>query len=177
MRSLILLLALAGFATTASADECPEYLQGEYRKLHSSETANLCELLQGKSALVVNTASHCGFTPQFKGLEALYQQYREQGLVVVGFASDDFKQAAKSEEEAATICYTNYGVTFPMLAQTEVTGEKANAYFAWLAEQTEEPGWNFNKYLVNAKTGSVTHFGSKTAPDDEELREAIDAAL
>lgn len=177
--ALGLLLTLAGtaFADEAATNACPDYLSGEYRKLHSSSLVNLCELLNNKPALVVNTASHCGFTKQFEGLEALHQKYQEQGLMVVGFASDDFKQAAKSEEEAATICFTNYGVSFTMLAPTEVSGDSANTLFAWLAEQTEEPSWNFNKYLIDPKAGSVEHFGSTTKPDSDKLTRAIEAAL
>lgn len=167
----------AAISPSVWAADCPAYLQGEYRKLHASESANLCELLNGKSALVINTASHCGFTPQFEALEAVHQQYKDKGLVVVGFASDAFKQAAKSEEEAATICYTNYGVTFTMLAPTEVTGDNANALFRWLADETEEPGWNFNKYVINGKTGEVTHFGSSAKPDSDKVVQAIEAAL
>src|SRR5690606_11788486 len=98
-------------AAAAVADECPEYLQGEYRKLHSSDSVNLCELMAGKTALVVNTASHCGFTPQFEALEAVHQAYQAKGLVVLGVPSDDFKQAAETEAEEATICFTNYGVS------------------------------------------------------------------
>ncbi|UTF59300.1 glutathione peroxidase [Gilvimarinus sp. DA14] len=172
----VLWLALV-LPLSSVAEQCPKHLQGEYRKLHSAESIDLCDLLQDAPALIVNTASHCGFTPQFEALEAVHKKYQGQGLVVVGFASDDFKQAAKSEEEAATICYTNYGVTFTMLAPTAVTGDEANAYFNWLAAQAEEPGWNFNKYLINPKDGSVTHFSSKVKPDSEELTEAIEAAL
>lgn len=172
-----LLILLWVFAVGVQAESCPDYLGGEYRKLHSSESVNLCTLLHDKPALIINTASHCGYTKQFAGLEALYQAYKAQGLVVVGFASDAFKQEAKSEEEAATICFTNYGVSFTMLAPTEVTGNQANPLFAWLAEKTAEPDWNFNKYVVNPKTGEVQHFGSKVKPDSRRLVNAIEAAL
>ncbi|BFM19291.1 glutathione peroxidase [Gilvimarinus japonicus] len=178
MKTSIALAVLLGLSVSAvQAADCPAYLEGEYRKLHASDNANLCDLLAGKDALIVNTASHCGYTPQFKALEALHKQYADQGLVVVGFASDDFKQAAKSEEEAATICYTNYGVTFTMLAPTAVTGDKANDLFAYLGAQSEQPGWNFNKYLLDGETGNVQHFDSKVKPDSEALNEAIEALL
>lgn len=176
MKPFVVTALLLAFAGTAAA-ECPDYLEGDYRRLHASDNVNLCELLDGKTALVVNTASHCGFTGQFEALEAVHQDYKDEGLVVVGFASDDFKQEAETEEEAATICYTNYGVTFTMLAPTVVTGDQANALFAYLAEQSEEPGWNFNKYLLNTKTGDVTHYDSKTKPDSDTLTKAIEAAL
>ncbi len=177
MKRLGLVLAVVLIPLSGMAEECPAYLQGEYRKLHSADSVSLCDLLQGAPALVVNTASHCGFTPQFEALEAVHQKYKDQGLVVVGFASDDFKQAAKSEEEAATICYTNYGVSFTMLAPTGVRGEQANTLFQWLGAKAEQPGWNFNKYVIDPKKDSVTHFSSKVKPNSEELTDAIEAAL
>ena len=153
--------ALCGFAFTAQA-ACPDYLQGEYRKLHSSNTVDLCELTQNHPVLIVNTASHCGFTSQFEGLEALYQRYKDQGLVVVGFASDDFKQEDKDEEKAAEICYLNYGVTFTMLAPTHVRGKKANPLFKALAKSASAPAWNFNKYLLDKNGEFVEHSDALT---------------
>tara|TARA_R110000823_G_scaffold47903_4_gene121783 strand:- start:764 stop:1315 length:552 start_codon:yes stop_codon:yes gene_type:complete len=170
-------LLAATVSLAGAAEDCPEYLNQELRKLHSSDTVNLCDIARGKPLLVVNTASHCGFTPQFKGLEALYQQYREKGLQVVGFASDDFRQAAKDEATAATVCYVNYGVTFTMFAPTAVKGPSANPVFAELGQQTEPPGWNFNKYVVDASGRVVAHFGSSTSPDSAALRAAIDSVL
>lgn len=178
MKASIALAVLLGFsASVVQAADCPAYLDGEYRKLHASESINLCDVLAGKDALVVNTASHCGYTPQFKALEALHKQYADKDLVVIGFASDDFKQAAKSEEEAATICYTNYGVTFTMLAPTAVKGDEANGLFEYLGQQSEQPGWNFNKYLLDGETGKVQHFDSKVKPDSKVLNDAIEALL
>lgn len=168
-----LLLAVAVEASAA----CPDYLQGDYRKLHSSDTVNLCELATDKPMLVINTASHCGFTKQFKGLEALHEKYKDQGLVVVGFASDDFNQEAKDEEEAADICFVNFGVTFTMLAPTHVKGENANALFKSLAAQADEPKWNFNKYLLDKNGKLVEHFGSTDAPDSKKIAKAIEAVL
>jgi glutathione peroxidase len=159
------------------AAACPEYLDQDLRKLHSKNTVNLCELAAGKPMLIVNTASHCGFTGQFSGLEALYQQYRERGLQVVGFSSDDFHQAAKDEEKAAEICYVNYGVTFTMLAPTHVRGDEANAVFAELAKQSQPPSWNFNKYLVDGSGRVLAHFGSRTKPDSKDIESAIEDAL
>lgn len=176
LTALFSLLALLA-PVSAAAESCPGFLDQDLRRLHSSETVNLCALAKGKPLLIVNTASHCGFTPQFKSLEALYQLYREQGLQVVGFASDDFRQAARDEETAARVCYVNYGVTFTMLAPTSVRGADANPVFAELARQTEAPSWNFNKYVIDA-TGKVTaHFGSSISPDSAALRDAIEAVL
>lgn len=165
---------LTGSATFAS---CPQYLDHSMRKLHSKEQVNLCEVASGKPLLVVNTASHCGYTPQFKGLEALHQKYRERGLVVVGFASDDFRQEAKDEASAAQVCYVNYGVTFTMVAPSQVKGSGANAVFRELASQTQAPAWNFNKYLVDSTGKVVQHFGSNTRPDSLVLKAAIESVL
>ena len=155
----------------------PEFLNQEFRKLHSKESVNLCAVSDGKPVLVINTASHCGYTKQFEGLEALHQQYREQGLAVVGFASNDFRQEARSEEKAAEVCYVNYGVTFTMLAPTHVRGDNANPVFAELGRQAGAPSWNFNKYLVSADGKVVEHFGSNIKPQSAELRNAIERAL
>ena len=171
------LVALFMLLPLGAAASCPDYLDHEMRKLHSKKQVNLCELQAGKPMLVVNTASHCGFTKQFKGLEALHQQYGEQGLVVVGFASDDFKQEAKDEEKAAEICYVNYGVTFTMFAPSHVRGDEANPLFRELAEQSNAPKWNFNKYVLDASGKVVGQFGSMTAPDDGKLTAAIESVL
>jgi glutathione peroxidase len=171
------LLGLVMTMVTTSAFACPEYLQGEYRKLHSKDSVNICELMENKTVLVVNTASHCGFTSQFKELEALHKKYKDKGLVVVGFASDDFKQEDADEEKAAEICYLNYGVTFTMLAPTHVTGEQANPVFKALAAQAKEPKWNFNKYLVGKDGKLIEYFGSMTKPDSPKLAAAIEAQL
>ncbi len=163
--------------TSLSALACPDYLKGDYRKLHSKDSVNLCELTENKAVLIVNTASHCGFTSQFKELEALHKQYKDKGLVIVGFASDDFKQEAKDEEEAAGICFLNYGVTFTMLAPTHVRGDNANTVFKTLAKESTQPKWNFNKYLIDKEGKLVEHFGSMVKPESEKLTGAIEKVL
>ena len=164
-------------AAIPATQSCPAFLNQEFRKLHSSESVNLCKAFAGKPMLIVNTASHCGYTPQFKGLEAVHEKYQGRGLVVVGFASDDFNQEAKDEAEAADTCFVNYGVTFTMLAPQHVKGPAANAVFRELARQTQEPKWNFNKYLV-ASDGKVTqYFGSGVAPDSQPFNDAIEKLL
>lgn len=171
-------IALTPFIFSAVAhSSCPSVFDHTLRKLHSTEQVDLCRATAGKPTLVVNTASRCGFTPQLKGLEALNQKYSERGLVVIGFASNDFRQAAKDEAEAATICYKNYGVDFMMMAPTKVTGQQANPVFAELAKQSKEPQWNFNKYLVDREGKVVAHFGSATKPDSDVLMTAIESAL
>jgi glutathione peroxidase len=166
-------LMVSSFAAAA----CPDQLQGEYRKLHSKKNIDLCDVTQNKVVLAVNTASHCGFTSQFKELEALHQQYKDKGLVIVGFASDDFKQEDADEEKAATICFLNYGVTFTMFAPTHVKGKEANQLFKYLAKESTEPKWNFNKYLLDSNGNYVKHFGSTVKPDSKELAAEIDKLL
>lgn len=168
---------IVGLLSEVTFAACPDYLQGEYRKLHSNEKITLCRLVENKAVLVVNTASHCGFTSQFKGLEALHKQYKDKGLVIVGFASDDFNQEDKDEEKAAGICFLNFGVTFTMLAPTHVKGEKANNLFTYLNREAGAPKWNFNKYLLGKNGKVIQHFGSTTGPDAEKLTRAIDQAL
>ena len=172
-----LLTRAAASVATATFAACPEYLDQTMRRLHSQEDVNLCEVTAGRPTLIVNTASHCGYTPQFKGLEALHQEYAARGLVVVGFASDSFRQEADSEAEAADVCYVNYGVSFTMLAPTPVRGSEANPVFQPLGAAAGEPKWNFNKYLVTGDGTVVEHFDSGTRPDSAALRQAIEKVL
>jgi glutathione peroxidase len=162
---------------TAIAGTCPDWLNQSVKKLHSQQTVNLCELTAGKPVMVVNTASHCGYTPQFSGLEKLHQQYKAKGLVVLGFASNDFDQEADNEKAIADVCYLNYGVTFTMLAPVHVKGEQALSLFKHLAQATQEPAWNFNKYLIDAKGQVVNHFASDVIPEAPEMQQAIEAVL
>lgn len=164
-------------AAAPQAQQCPSFLDSDFRKLHSSQSVNLCKAYAGKPMLIVNTASHCGFTPQFKGLEAIHAKYKDRGLVVVGFSSDDFNQEAKDEAEAADTCFLNYGVTFTMLAPQHVKGPEANPVFKELARQTKAPGWNFNKYLVRPDGTVSQYFDSKVTPDSREFSEAIEKIL
>jgi glutathione peroxidase len=165
------------FWSLSSQASCPDWMNQTFRQLHSTNDINLCERFANKPMLIVNTASHCGFTHQFGGLESLYQRYKEQGLAVVGFASNDFRQEDKSEAKAATICYENYGVTFTMMAPISVKGANAHPLFKTLASKSEAPSWNFNKFLVSADGKQVTHFGSTTTPDSEQLNIAIKSLL
>ena len=165
------------FSSQVTAGQCPAFLDHDFKKLRSEQSVNLCREYAGKPLLIVNTASHCGYTPQFKGLEALNKKYRARGLVVVGFPSDDFKQEAKQETETAEICYINYGVTFTMLSPSVVTGRSANPVFRELARKTSEPSWNFNKYLVSADGKVVQHFDSDVKPDSAQLTQAIEELL
>ena len=178
---LLAVLSLSPATPVASAAEpagnCPAYLDHEFRKLHSSKSVNLCEAFAGKPMLIVNTASHCGYTPQFKGLEAVHAKYKDKGLVVIGFASDDFNQEDKDEAKAAETCFVNFGVTFTMLAPQHVKGPEANPVFKELAKQTKAPGWNFNKYLVRADGTVAQQLDSKVAPDSPQFTAAIESLL
>lgn len=171
------LFTVLSYAAPALAAGCPAWLDHDFQKLHSSESVNLCKLAAGKPLLIVNTASHCGFTPQFKGLEALHEKYSDRGLVMIGFPSNDFLQEAKDQSETATICYMNYGVKFTMLAPTAVRGADANPVFRELARQTTQPSWNFNKYLVAPDGKVIGHFGSTVTPDSKALNQAIEKLL
>ncbi len=179
MRRLLQALMFISLLTASQlyAAECPAFLNYDLPRLHANDTVNLCEIAQGKPLLVVNTASHCGYTRQFEGLEALHQEYKDQNLMVVGFASNDFNQEAKTEEEAARVCRENFGVTFTMVAPSYVKGQRANPVFREINRQSEEPGWNFNKYLINSSGEVIRHFGSGVEPDDKALRRAIETLL
>ena len=178
IRSLICLLLLS-LTAQAAALECPALLsaQAELPRLRAKDSINLCKRYAGKPLLIVNTASHCGFTPQFRGLEALYQRYREQGLQVLGVPSDDFKQEDADLAETAKICYGNYGVTFLMSTPQVVTGPQAIPLFQYLNANGGEPRWNFYKYVVDRQGQLLASFPSQTLPDDPALLAAVEKAL
>jgi glutathione peroxidase len=174
--ALVLLWGSAPLLADETAG-CPAFLDHDLPKLHSSDSVNLCELAAGKPMLVVNTASFCGFTNQFEGLEQLHQRYGKEGLVVVGFASNDFRQEADTEEEAATICFINFGVTFTMIAPGPVTGANATPVFAHINQQSQPPRWNFTKYLLNDRGQVVESFSSSVRPGDKQITQAVESVL
>lgn len=131
----------------------------------------------GKAVLVVNTASRCGFTGQYKGLQALYDKYREDGLVVLGVPSNDFRQELGSAEEVKEFCEVTYGIDFPMTEIERVTGAEAHPLFRWMAGQDAEPNWNFNKFLIGKDGALIAHHGSTTRPDDPRLIALIEESL
>lgn len=178
-RFIAISLLLVGMLGSQSAlADCATILQHEMPVLRSKETMDLCERYAGKPLLIVNTASFCGFTPQFKGLEAVYQRYRSQGLEILGVPSNDFRQEAADAETVANVCYVNYGVTFAMTDPQVITGSGAHPLYRALTTATgEAPGWNFHKYLID-RSGQVTgSFASQVAPDDPALLKAIELAL
>ncbi|WP_334132545.1 glutathione peroxidase [Silanimonas lenta] len=154
-------------------------LQHEYRRLASQERVNLAEAYGGKVLLVVNTASKCGFTPQYEGLEALNATYGPQGFAVLGFPSNDFMgQEPGSEEQIQEFCTLTYGVKFPMFEKVVVRGRDATPLYRELAAATgEQPGWNFHKYLIGRDGRVLGSFGSRVKPEAPELRAAIEKAL
>ena len=158
------------------AAQCDDFTNVEMRKLRSKDSINFCEF-KDKPLLIVNTASNCGFTPQFEQLESVHKKYKDQGLVVIGFPSDSFMQEEDEEKDTAEVCFINYGVTFNMMSTSDVRGDDANAIFKHLSAQTRSPSWNFNKYLVSKDRKTVEHFGSRDKPTDEKMTKAIEKAL
>ena len=133
---------------------------------------------KGKVVLVVNTASECGYTPQYAGLEKLYEAYKDKGLVVLGFPSNDFgAQEPGSSAQITTFCKKNYGVEFPMFEKVATKGDTQSPVYKFLTAKHGEPKWNFHKYLVDKKGQVKAAYSSKVAPDSAELKQAIETAL
>ena len=172
-------LALFGLAppALAAADACPALLQHTFPRLQDEKPQPLCQYA-GKVLLVVNTASFCSFTPQYEALEQLHAKYREAGLVVLGFPSNDFAQETGSNKEIADFCENTFGVKFPMFSKSAVRGADANPLFRQLAAQTgRAPLWNFHKYLISRDGKVVDNYSSLTRPDDPALVRALEREL
>ena len=168
--------AAAGSAT-ALPGACPAILNHQFPRLQDDAPQNLCQYA-GKVVLVVNTASYCGYTKQYEGLEALYAKYQQKGLVVLGFPSNQFEQEPGSAKEIADFCFNTYGVKFPMFAKTDVAGPKKNAFYTQLSKATQaEPKWNFNKYLIDRRGNVVAHYPSQVEPQSKTLVSALEKAL
>jgi glutathione peroxidase len=163
-------------ATAASA--CPAILQHDFARLQDDAPQNLCQYA-GKVLLVVNTASYCGFTSQYEGLEALHAKYQGKGLVVLGFPSNQFgKQEPGSSKEIADFCFNTYGVKFPMFAKSDVKGDERNALYAELYKATRsEPKWNFHKFLIDRSGKVSASYTSNVEPNNTNLVAAIEKAL
>lgn len=139
---------------------------------------------KGKVVMIVNVASKCGFTPQYKGLEALYLKYKERGLVILGFPANDFlRQEPGTEKDIKAFCTLNYGVTFPMFSKIKVTGKDRHPLYQYLTGVDTNPQfagditWNFNKFLIGRDGKIINRFGSRTAPEDESIIKAVESAL
>jgi glutathione peroxidase len=173
-----ILLGLGASAAQAAAEACPALLDYTFPKLQDDTPQSLCQY-RGKVVLVVNTASFCGFTGQYEGLEKMYAKYKEQGLVVIGFPSNDFgSQEPGSNKEIAEFCRLTYGVKFPMLAKSDVVGSGTNPLYKRLASITgEKPKWNFHKYLIDRSGQKVVSFPSTTSPESKTFVNAVEKAL
>lgn len=161
----------------AAAASCPAVLHHSFKRLQDEAPQDLCQYA-GKVVLVVNTASYCGYTKQYEGLEKLYSKYAPRGLVVLGFPSNDFKQEDADSKKIADLCYNTYGVKFPMFASTVVSGDGANPLYSELIKATgNQPKWNFNKYLIGRDGKAIDYFPSKVTPEDPALVGKIEKAL
>jgi glutathione peroxidase len=160
-----------------TAASCPSLLNHTFPRLQDEKPQSLCQY-SGKVILVVNTASYCGFTPQYKGLEALHDKYKDRGLVILGFPSNDFAQEKATNQEIADFCESTFGVKFPMFTKTSVTGDAAVPFFKQLAQAPgQRPKWNFYKYLIGRDGKLIDSYNSMTGPDSRSLVQAIEKSL
>jgi glutathione peroxidase len=173
--ALFVLLITANSAYPA----CPPALDYYKRPLTGEQSVRLCDMLRGKVVLVVNTASKCAYTPQYDGLEKLYDRYRDQGLIIAGFPSNDFAgQEPGTEKQIQEFCRLTYAVQFPMFEKVRVTGASADPFYKNLATSTgEQPRWNFHKYLLDRDGRVVASFPSQVTPDDKRLINRIEELL
>jgi glutathione peroxidase len=170
-------LAAAPAPSSTPPAACPALLAHTFPRLQDEKPQPLCQYA-GQVLLVVNTASYCGFTPQYQGLEALYSKYRDRGLVVLGFPSNDFEQEKANNKDIADFCENTYGVKFPMFAKTSVRGAQANELYRELAKATgRQPLWNFHKYLIGRDGKVIANYTSLTTPDDKSLVGEIEKQL
>ena len=171
-------LLLTMMSTSALAGE-GGLLDQDFRKLASDDSVNLAEAYAGKVLLVVNTASKCGNTPQYEGLESLYEEYQDDGLVVLGFPSNDFMgQEPGTEEEIQEFCRLTYSIRFPMFEKTTVKKGDAHPFFDDLAAASGTyPTWNFHKFLIGRDGELIEEFSPRTQPDDKDLVKSIKTAL
>jgi glutathione peroxidase len=177
MRGILPVAVALAVASPTSAKEPPMSLYEITANTLAGKPQPL-STYKGKVALIVNVASECGFTPQYAGLEKLYEEYKDKGLVILGFPSNEFgAQEPGSAEQIHAFCQKNYGVQFPMFEKIATKGSAQSPVYKFLTAKHGEPRWNFHKYLVG-KDGQVrAAFPSKVAPESKDLRDAIDAAL
>lgn len=171
--SALVLLALPVSVAHAAC----EGLYNHQFKTLQGQSFDLCEY-QSQPILVVNTASKCGFTPQFESLEQVYETYQAKGLLVIGFPSNDFRQELGTNSKIGDFCKMTYGVKFPMMAKSHVTGKEANPFYQALIAQTNQaPMWNFYKYLIMPNASEVHVFSSTIKPDSEQILGRIKSVL
>lgn len=173
----MLLIPLLVFVTEVAMGACPSVLDHRMNDL-DGKPMDLCDFA-GKVVLAVNTASYCGNTPQYKGLEALYQKYGDRGLVVVGFPANDFgSQEPGSNKEIRDFCELTYGVKFPMVEKSSVVPGKANPVFAELASMTDDsPEWNFHKYLLSRDGSQAFSYPARMQPESDDIISRIEDLL
>ena len=178
LRIVFALVTTLTSMTAAAADACPTLLDRSIPGLLDGKPRSLCEY-SGRVLLVVNTASRCGYTGQYAGLEKLQDSYGKRGLTVLGFPSNDFgNQEPGSDKDIAEFCSMTYGVKFPIFSKTSVKGAQRHPFYADLAKASgSEPAWNFHKYLIGRDGRTVTAFPSNVAPDSNVLLREIEAAL
>jgi len=160
------------------SNNCPAALDFKFPRLQDEKMQDLCQY-KGKVVLVVNTASYCGFTSQYEGLESIYSKYASKGLVVIGFPSNDFgQQEPGSNKEIADFCKNTYDVKFPMMAKSVVSGSNANPMFKLLIDKTKTtPKWNFYKYLIDRDGNVVNSYSSMVKPDSKTITSEIEKLL
>jgi glutathione peroxidase len=175
--ALLAVLLFLTLISEVSMAACPDLLNHQMNNL-DGKPVNLCDYA-GKVVLAVNTASYCGNTPQYKGLESLYQKYRDKGLVVVGFPANDFgSQEPGTAKEIKDFCELTYGVKFPLMEKSSVVPGKANPVFAELTRMTgDAPEWNFHKYLIARDGKRAFSFAARTQPETGEIVKQIEALL
>ncbi|HZI82627.1 MAG TPA: glutathione peroxidase [Casimicrobiaceae bacterium] len=168
---------LADPGQAAATNACPALLDREFSRLQTGKSESLCQY-RGKVLLIVNTASYCGYTHQYEGLEALYRKYKDRGLVVLGFPSNDFEQEPGSNKDIAEFCRLTYGVQFPMFEKSSVKSLSTNPLYADLVARTGQgPKWNFHKYVVDRDGNPVAAFASRVEPDNRELIALLERLL
>lgn len=169
--------AAAAYAAAPEGGACPPLLQQNVLRLQDEKPQSLCQYA-GKVVVVVNTASFCGFTPQYEGLEAIHTKYKDQGLVVLGFPSNDFSQETGSNKQIADFCENTFGVKFPMFTKTSVTGKDASPLFKQLSAKTgTAPKWNFYKYVISRNGQNVEIFNSMADPKSKSFVREIEKQL
>jgi len=176
--SFVLLATAPWVHAQSAAASCPALLRHSFNQLQTGEAQSLCRY-EGKVLLVVNVASKCGYTPQYEGLEAMYRKYKDRGLVVIGFPSNDFGgQEPGSNKQIAEFCRTTYGVQFPLYEKASVTDLAKNPLYSDLAKATgSAPKWNFHKYVVDRDGKPVASFVSDVEPNSKELVALIEKLL
>jgi glutathione peroxidase len=180
LKGVIAMSLLSFLSPSAQAKPSGNAYQFEFKNLDEDGFIKLADYA-GKVVLIVNTASECGFTKQYKGLQELYAKYKEKDFVVIGVPSNDFgAQEPGTAKEIAKFCEINYGVTFPLTAKQVVSGDSAHPFYLWAKETLgfgTAPKWNFHKYLIGKDGALIDYFNSTTAPDSDKIISAIEAEL